>query len=225
MANYKYPKDMNLDIQPYFMFNSFSWSMRGKKTQEPTSVREIQDSIVLPMATNGVIEAFSHNWDEASSIGSESYTQAVVKNLIGKVVDLTGDLGKYMSVRRGFTINDYASLAFSGSNFRIFDFSFQLAAKNASESSTIQDIIKAFKRNSLPSYQGWKILYPNFWSVSIVFPNNRNIIKIKDCVITNLNVSHFPDNVFNLFKDGNPIKPELTVTFKELDKIDRSEYQ
>lgn len=224
MSNLVYPKDLDTDIQPYMLFSAYSWSMKGKKTQNPRSIRSSVDSVQLPLPINGIVDTFSHNWEEASTIGSENYMQALIKNIAGKAVDIAGDFGKYISAKKGFIINDYASLAYNGTGFRVFDFSFELAAKNESESNTIQNIIKSFKRNSLPSYQNWKITYPNFWNISVIFPGRSDTIKIKDCVLTNISVNHFPDNTFSIFKNGAPIKPEITLNFKELAKTDRNEF-
>ena len=225
MTEYKFPKDINLDIQPYFVFSSFTWSALRKANVDPRSVKTPVDTIILPMTTNGIIDNITHNWEEGAGLNASTFTDVFIKNTINKVVDSFGDLGKYISAEQGAIVNDYAGLAYSGTGFRLFDFTFNLAPKNAAESQMLQNLIKAFKRNSLPEYAGWKILYPNFWHVQIVFPHKKDIVKIKNCVLTSIISSYFPDNNMTILKDGNPVKQEMTLNFKELQKIDRRDYQ
>jgi len=225
MADFKFPKDLNLEIQPYFMFSAFEWSSSRKSTQELRSIKTPIDTIILPLPTNGIVDNITHNWDEASGLTASGYLDVIQKNLINKAIDLTGDLGKYVQAEKGVMINDYASLAFGGTNFRSFDFTFNLTPKNASESKELQNLIKAFKKNSLPLYDDWKIYYPNFWNLKIVFPGGIDIIKVKNCVMNSIIVNHFPDTNLTTFKDGTPIKPELSLVFKELQKINRKEYE
>ena len=225
MTEYRFPKDLNLEIQPYFIFSSFEWSSLRKSTQEPKTIKTPVDTIILPLPTNGIVDNISHNWDEGIGLSASSYTDVFVKNIINKGVDLFGDLGKYIQAEKGAMINDYASLAFGGTNFRIFDFTFNLAPKNEQESIVLKNVIKSFKRNSLPLYDDWKIHYPNFWNIKIVFPNNEDLVKIKNCVLTSVIVNHFPDASLTVYKNGTPIKPEISLNFKELQKVDRREYE
>jgi hypothetical protein len=224
MSIFQFPKDMRTNIQPYMVFNAFKWSARGKKDQDIQTTQQIQDSIVLPISTNGIIDSISNTWESGVGLGALSFKDAIGRSLISKVTDAFGDLGKYIGSRRGELVNDYASLAFGGTDFRSFEFSFTLMAKNANESIIINDIIKAFKRNSLPAYTQWKIKYPNFWNISIKFPGDKDIIKIKKCVLNNFTSNIFTDGVPSIHPDGTPQKIEISLSFTEFEKIDRNEY-
>lgn len=224
MSNYQFPKDLSLDIQPYILLTALSWKMRGKKTQEITNIRNIEDSIVLPLSDNGITNNISNNWEEGVGLGAGSFKEAFIKNLVGKISESLGDLGKYVASRRGFAINDYASLAFSGTDFRTFDFEFSFIPKNLDESVTLENIIKVIKKNSLASYQGWKINYPNFWNIDIVFPGDKDIITINNCVLTNFSDQYFKDDSKAINKNGYYLKADISMSFKELDKIDRRDY-
>jgi len=224
MALLQFPKDLNLDIQPYMIFNSFKWTMRGKKTQDIRSIQQSEDSIILPISSNGVIDSINNNWESGVGLAAGNIKDVFLQSLISKVSDAFGDLGKYISARRGFIVNDYASLAFNGTDFRNFEFSFTLIPKNQQESNTVIDIVKTFKRNSLPEYRGWKILYPNYWNVLIKFPSDQDVVKIKNCVINNFSVNTFTDGNPTINTDGNPQKTEITVNVTELQKLDRVEF-
>ena len=224
MAHYQFPKDMKLDSQPYMIFRAFKWSMRGRKTQDIHSVQKGEDTIVLPISTNGVVDSISNNWEEGVGIADVGLKDVFFRNLVSKVADSIGDLGKYISARRGFLVNDYAGLAFSGTSFRTFEFSFTLIPKNSDEATTILNLVKAFKRNSLPEYQEWKILYPNYWNIFIRFPGDREVVKLKNCVMTTFTSNIFDDGVPTIFSDGTPQKTTLSLGFTELQKLDRRDY-
>lgn len=225
MASYQFPKDLKLDIQPYMIFKSFKWSMRGKKTQEIRSVQKAEDSVVLPISSNGIVDSINNNWEEGVGLADVNLKDVFFRNLISKVTESIGDLGKYISARRGFLVNDYASLAFTGTSFRNFDFTFTLIPKNSDEANTVIEIVKAFKRNSLPEYREWKILYPNYWNVFIVFPGDKDIVKIKNCVLNSFSTNYFDDGVPTIHADGTPQKTTITMNFTELQKLDRRDYK
>ena len=225
MANLQFPKDLDLDTQPFMLLTAFSWNMRGKKTQDLKTTVNVEDSLILPMPSNGIIDSTQHNWDEAAGLGASNLTKTFVRNAVTKTADVFGELGKYITAKEGYAINDYASLAFSGTTFRTFDFTFNLMPKNESEAETLRNVVKSLKRNSLPEYADWKISYPHFWNIDVKFPNNKDIIKIKNCVMMTLTVSHFPDNTITIYKDGSPIRAEISTTFRELERINRSEYE
>lgn len=227
MANYIFPKDLNVDIQPYMIFNSFTWKTKGlsKRSSQISTTQKIVDSIVLPMPTNGIVDSISHNWEHGVGLDAAGFKELVQRNLGAKALDLVGDLGKYYTSQKGFLINDLASLAFTGTNFRSFEFNFTLMPKNSEESNTIDEIVKAFKRNSLPEYQEWKILYPNFWNVIIKFPQDRDVVKIKKCVATSTNTNIFADGTPTIFTNGAPHKTEVGISLMELQKLDRTDFE
>lgn len=225
MTQYQFPKDLILDIQPYMIFNSYSWSMRGKKTQDIQSIKKPEDTIILPISTNGVIDSTSNNWEQGVGLGASGIKDVFVKNILSGISSSLGDLGKYITSKRGFLVNDYASLAYSGTDFRQFEFSFTLIPKNSSEANSINNLVKSFKRNSLPSYTKMKIIYPNYWTIMIKIPNHDDLIKLKNCVLTNMSVQYFNDGVPSIYMDGNPQKTEISVSFTELDRQDKKDYK
>ena len=227
MTIYSYPADLDKEIQPYFQFKARKWVQKGKKTINPRRIIDTEglDVVRLPMSTNGLIEAFGHNWEEGTGLGASTFTDAFLKNILGKVSDSFGDLGRYYSVKKGLIVNDYAGLSYSGTNFRIFDFVFSLTPKNQNESNIIKEIVKVFKRHSLPKYNDKFIDYPRYWAIDVIFPGANDFIQIQNCVCTNVSFNYFPDSTFNVLQDGSPVKTEIALNFKELEKIDRRLYE
>jgi hypothetical protein len=224
MATYQFPKALNLAIQPYMIFRSFTWSMTGKKNQDITSVQSFVDSIILPIPVNGVVDSMTHNWNEGVGLNATNFREVLQRSVLAKTSDAFGDLGKYIGAQKGVVFNDYSSLAFSGTDFRQFSFDFTMIPRNQEESNTINEIVKSFKRNSLPEYNEWKISYPNFWNVLVKFPDDSDLVKIKNCVVNSLTCNYFADGVPTVFQTGSPQKIDLSIGITELLKLDRRDY-
>lgn len=226
MTIYQFPKDLSLDLQPYMIFKAFEWKTRGKQTQNIETIEDTRnsDTIILPISTNGIIDSINNSWENAIGLTASSFKDVIIRNIGAKGLDLLGDLGKYFSARRGFLVNDHSSLAFTGTEFRQFEFNFTLIPKNSVESNVILEIVKSFKRNSLPEYREWKIIYPNYWNIIIMFPGSKEIIKFKKCILSSFNNSYFGDGIPSILKDGTPLKTDISLSFNELEKIDRKDY-
>jgi len=221
-ADFEFPKNLNEDIQPYILFSAFDWSTKGKKSQSLETAKTNTESIRLPLSANGISSLISNRWNETENV-TESLVEGAKAALAQKVKSLGGTFATRAAFLAGVAQNDAASLIYDGVNFRQFSFSYELIPSSPEESASLANIIKAFKRNSLPVYEGWKVSYPNFWNVLIVFPQDKSVIKIKDCVLTSINDNYFTDTKIP-FHDGAPPKIDLELTFKELDHISKNDY-
>ena len=225
MTLYTFPKKLDSAIEPYIVFESFDWTTNGKKTQEVEVNRNPIDTIALPMSSNGIISSISNRWEESDINKTENITEGVKAFFASKAKDLGGTLVNRYSYEKGTTINDFMSLVYDGVNLRQFNFTYELIPESAEESQIIRDIVKSFKRNSLATYnQEWQIFYPSFWTIRVVFPQDKNIIKIKDCVCMTITDAYFTDSKMP-FNDGSAPKVDLDLTFKELDKVTGSDYE
>jgi hypothetical protein len=122
---------------------------------------------------------------------------------------------------------------FQRPNYKEFSFSWTFAPVNQRESRTLADIINQFKSNSLPTFGGAFMGYPNIALMRIhpgdVFGN----LKFKPCAITSVLVDYSPAGP-SFFSDasinnatgrsnGAPTLVNLTVNFKEIQLWDRNE--
>jgi hypothetical protein len=110
---------------------------------------------------------------------------------------------------------------------------------NEQEANNIINIIKFFKRNSLGTLTEAKKVgplgtlgqkYPAYWEIEINFPNKArskmwDIIKFKELVMTNISHNPFPDNITTVYKTGHPIKIDLSISVKELEKMYSTDYE
>lgn len=221
---YQFPKKLNTNIQPFIKFSSFKWSVRGKKSQEINATRTSQDTIVLPISNNGLTNTITSKWSEEDILRSSNFLEGLKNVVAQKARELTTRVGgRYNFYKRGIALNDFASLLYNGVDLREFAFTYSLIPESKTESDLLRSIIKAFKRNSLGEYQGWKILYPNFWKISLVSPQSKDIVKFKDCVMVTFQENLFTESQFT-FTDGSPIRINFDMSFRELEKIDRRDY-
>ena len=224
MTIYTFPKKLDSAIEPYIMFQSHEWETKDKKTQDVSTYQTHVDTIALPMSSNGIISSISNRWEESDINRSESLTEGFKAFLASKAKDIGGTLLNRYEYEQGSTINDFMSLVYDGVNLRQFNFTYELIPESAEESEIIRNVVKSFKRNSLATYtQEWQIFYPNFWTIRIVFPQEKNIIVIKDCVCTSITDSYLTDTKIP-FHDGSAPKVDLELSFKELDKVSGSDY-
>ena len=49
---------------------------------------------------------------------------------------------------------------------------------------------------------------------------NKNLYRLADCVITNVDVNHAP-NGYSTHTDGSPVQTTLTLQLKEITLVDR----
>jgi hypothetical protein len=199
--------------------------MTGKKNQDIRSVKSFVDSVILPIPVNGIIDSLNNNWNEGVGLNATNFKEVLQRSVLAKTSEAFGDLGKYIGAKKGVVFNDYSSLAYAGTDFRQFSFDFTMIPKNEDEANAINDIIKSFKRNSLPEYNEWKISYPNYWNIMVKFPDDSDLVKIQNCVINSLSFNYFTDGVPTVFNTGSPQKVELSIGITELNKLDRRDFE
>jgi len=222
---YTFPKKLDSAIEPYIMFQSFEWTTIGKKTQEVEVNRNPIDTIALPMSSNGIISSISNKWEESDIKKTENLTESLKAYGASKAKDLGGIAINRYFYDEGIAINDFMGLVYDGVNLRQFSFTYELIPESAEESEIIKEIIKSFKRNSIGTYtKEWQVFYPKFWTIRVIFPQDKSNIQIKDCVCTSITDAYFTDSKMP-FNDGSPPKVDFDITFKELDKLSGEDYE
>ncbi len=182
----------------------------------PSKISNSALDIVLPAPTNGFTLNESGNWEEME--GLQSIGGDLIRNIASMARGIAGAASKHY--KKGTFVNDYASLSYSGSEFRTWSFDWELMYNSAVEANTIYTIINSVRRLALPVYEGPEIQYPYMWKL---FPIKKNAmgLYLKDCVITSVDVNYSPDGVMQLHTSNHPTKVALTIAFKELYRADR----
>jgi hypothetical protein len=226
MPDIKFPLDLSPDHSPIMMFVGREWKAAGKK-QRNVKVVDTGNVITLklPFPTSGLSEINTHKWAEEQGMLVAGVWEGVKKVGLSKAKELLGPIGTYAQYHAGETVNDYASLLFSGSEFRSFDFSFDLIPKSAAEAETLTELIKQIKIGSSPSYDGSTIGFPYFWKIRAILPGKGDLILYKSAVITNFTCNYFHDNIMNIYQDGNPMKITIDLAFREIEKVYRQDIE
>jgi hypothetical protein len=221
----QFPEMLDPEGEVVVMLKAYVKQMKGKSTLNPQLVNLSKKTLVLPTPTNGFSDTHNNSWDnEEGMVSLDELKKAGTAMLVKKIKEAVGGgLAKRYEKTQKWLTNDYAGIFYSGNEFREFTFDWSLVPRNQREAIVIEEMLSYFKYFSLPQYAGWKIHYPHFWEIAVLFPGDQEKFVIKDCVNTSFDAKYFSDGGAPLFRDGRPQKVDLTLTFKELYRHSRSD--
>lgn len=212
----------------------------------------IKSAIALYMPDT-VFQTYSHDYDALSVTaatgmlglaqrGGEGAISAAESD-ITNLGDTAGgrEVGGYVAeqsglVGPGFTdlllrdmgkaLNPQIEMVYKKTQNRSFVFDFRMQPRNRSESVSIKNIIKQFKRFAAPSLTDSTGAYfniPGQFDIEFMFKNNENrfIGKISTCVLENIDVNYSSAGPFATFDDGAPVEVNLQLRFSEVDTLTR----
>lgn len=185
---------------------------------------------------NGVKSADLGGAFKAAGIGGTGYLAASAFD------KFTSDLNLPVYAAAGLAMNPHAALKFDSIDFRTFEFTFNLMARNREESETIRKIIKILKYGMHPSAQSLEIPsvniplsgglatptlsgkifwnYPNVFDVYLATPSLRYMFNISRSVLEDVEVNYTGSDAATFFKGtGAPVHIELTLRFKETEVL------
>jgi hypothetical protein len=128
----------------------------------------------------------------------------------------------------GYVFNPQEQVLFEGISFRTFNMSFTLTPFSAVEANEIKNIIKAFRKNAAPTIAsggaGFFFIPPSVFDITFRYgeSENPNINRLKRCVLTDVNVNYAPNGTWSTHADGSPVQTSLTLSFKEIELVDRT---
>lgn len=143
----------------------------------------------------------------------------------------------------GLAPNENAIQMFERMGMREFEFTFELAARNAGESDKITTIIEWFKRGMHPATKNGRgssvlLQFPDVWVIEPKFiPVSRNtnepkkaiqhpmMPKTKLCALQNVQVNTTPLSQFQTVFDGSIPLIQLTLKFKETTALTRMDME
>jgi hypothetical protein len=167
---------------------------------------------------------------------SNPTTQAAIHSLILKKAGF--DISPETILSRGYGVvaNSNLELLFSGPMLRGFQFGYVLSPRSEKEAATCRNIIRFFKQgmaakksNSAGGYGASSFLLstPNVFKLQYKTNGNKDIKglnKFKICALTNIQTS-YADGQWAAFEEGQPVRYQINLTFKELEPIYESDYQ
>jgi len=125
--------------------------------------------------------------------------------------------------------NPFKEQTFQGVDFRAFDFTFILRARSQSDVDVIQQIIRAFRAHSKPTFEkgtgGAVFAYPKEFKIEFLtidsnnsYETNEYLPEIKYCVCTGVN-TNYTGQGWRSFEYGAPVDISLQLTFQETEII------
>jgi len=194
-------------------------------------------SLYMPDTLN-----FAYN----SSYSNLSVKDAVQSAITGIVGALGGDKAKEVASgaasaidspiaklglnKAGKAINPMNQLVFDGIDFRSFQMTFQFTPKSAAESSQIQKIIQTFRSHAAPEISsgsgGMLFTVPDSWIIQFIQVGqgeNPWVNKVKESVLEHIDVNYSPNGIWSTHPDGSPTQINLTLSFKEIQLVDRTQ--
>ena len=141
-----------------------------------------------------------------------------------------GGIGEALLQAQGYTSNPQLQMIYRGSHFRQFSLDFLFTPSNEDEANAVRYIVFLFKFFAAPTVGvGQKSKDAMFLSPPALFEikfmksgkENINLPKYTDCVLEDISVDYAP-NGFAAHGDGAPVQTHLTLTFQEVEIVDRA---
>lgn len=189
----------------------------------------------LAQGATSIANAFKDQKDRTmtnmiNAAGNDPFIRDLVSGAAGKA--LGADLSRLVLNAGGYAMNPQLQVLFRGIGFRSFQFDFVFTPYNKEESDAIKKIIYKFKYHSAPQIdsnagvfsQGMYMKVPDAFTIKFYYGNeeNRNVHRIGECVLENVNVDYAGSGQWSTFNDGTPNQIRLTLQFKETVIIDKN---
>ena len=216
---------------PYIQLTAYKWSIdpNQKKDSSMFIRRTSRGSVFLPLAEN-ITDDQSMNWENQEGIGAKNLLQLGAKTGLDFLRNINSSVAKFVQAKQGKTVNDLQSLAFGLTNFREWNFSFKLLPRSSRDSQRLAEVIQFFKQQSITEFNGSVVDYPSFFDVKVHFPRGDNgelfnkLLVFKASVLSNVSVNYLPEDTQSFYRDGAPTSVTLDLSLKELERVNRSEY-
>ena len=193
--------------------------------------KEFQTSVTLYMP-DSLNFGYDVGYDGSStSLASAAASAPIIGGIASAVTGVLDNQAAKLALRQfGYAFNPQAQMLFDNINFRTYSMSFTFTPRSQQEAAKVQEIIQTFRKHAAPTIMtgaaGFFFTPPSifnvrFWSNG---KENKNINKITDSVIENVDVNYAP-NGWSAHHDGAPVQVTMTLNFKEISLIDRTKIQ
>jgi len=157
-------------------------------------------------------------------------SQEILKNLGGAFVEaLTGSEGAIPLANKVFgrADNPFVEVFFNAMNVRTFQYNFNFAPRNESETDEIQQIIQLFRFHMAPELQenNRYLTLPSEFDIHYMYKANNGQSyendyygRIGTCVLENVTTNFTPNGVKS-FANGAPTQITMSLTFRETETL------
>ncbi len=169
-------------------------------------------------ATSGGSGLDGLDFSSLAAAGSEALVQGL-KSGSAEAKSLA-DIGQISS---GKVVNNRTELIFDNIDRRSFTFDFKMIPKSESEALEIKKIVKKFRSNMAPNFDGVSdsgktMIVPSTFEIEFK-PNQGNYLpRIGPSVCTSCSVTYGGARP-QFYSGGSPVETSMTVTFQELEMI------
>lgn len=158
------------------------------------------------------------NENHVLSWGQSSVTD-IISSFVAPPTTIRGRLfGGIRGITSAFTgvqVNPYIYLYFDRPDFKRFNFTWTLPARNEDESRTIRDMVLRLKKGSSPSIQGPVMLYPDVLDIRFHPDDVFGMLRLKPCIIEAVSVDYTPSGP-SFFDTNAPTLVNINLSLKEI---------
>lgn len=121
------------------------------------------------------------------------------------------------SQQTGYSGNEYIANMFKGIQLRSFEYVWNFIPESQTDADNLINIIEFIRGGALPTYQKNNpvVKHPNIWLIENRV-NGKLLIETNYLVIENISTNFDDPTGTTFFKDGNPVKTNLSIKFKEI---------
>ena len=195
----------------------------------PTGTLGVASTQIIAGVTAFELKEF----EKIGKIGGQALStisQEILKNLGGAFVEaLTGSEGAIPLANKVFgrADNPFVEVFFNAMNVRTFQYNFNFAPRNESETDEIQQIIQLFRFHMAPELQenNRYLTLPSEFDIHYMFKANNGQSyendyygRIGTCVLENVTTNFTPNGVKS-FANGAPTQITMNLTFRETETL------
>ena len=196
------------------IFTCWDMEVKNKDIGSASWFRQMQFKIAL-FLPNKMTESMNQTWGMEQTFSAPTLLRAIGDKIIPGVAKKVGH------ERFGVSRNPAEELMYQGPDPRSFSFSFEFVPVSQTDLDAEISIMYLFKYFSLPEMGTAKayINTPSLWSIDIIGTKNPLMDFMftgRYFAITSLNTDYTPDGIYNAFKNGFPVKTEMSINFQEI---------
>ena len=179
----------------------------------------LNESYALFNNSSGVLGTLGAVGDIASN-GAKTGVAAILR----KLQNVGG-----IDAQNGFLNTTQTELLFQGIDFREINVSHTFAPESEEELRKNLEMLTIIKKYSSPKFSGnYQMIYPKLFDLDFGVTNGvgtiENIFRTKPCACTNIQVDYTPDQLWNIFKNGHPVKFTMELSFKEVELLTEDDF-
>ena len=122
----------------------------------------------------------------------------------------------------GYALNPQLEILYKGSKNRQFVYSFRFTPRSEEEAAAVIAIIKTLRFHASPEYEIQKdasryFIPPSEFDIEFYIGSekNKNLPRIAQCVLENVDVNYAAGGQYSTFNDGTPVEISMQLTFTE----------